>query len=68
MSLSEERDQSFTDEEVNTIFGLIEKVFGSKEASRVGNEVLATLRAYGGDARTFNRAVVGILANGVRGT
>jgi hypothetical protein len=66
-----ERDannQSFTDEEVTTIFGSLEKVFGSEEASGFLNKVIETHRAYEQDNNmTFNRSVVKTLATMARG-
>jgi hypothetical protein len=65
----DDNNQSFTDE-VFTIFGSIQKVFGAEEASGVLNLVLKTNKTtYGVDANriTFNRAVVKTLAGRGRG-
>ena len=54
------KNQSFTDEEVTTIFGSVEKTFGQQEGSGFLNKVL---EVHGNaSALTFNRSVVRALA------
>ena|SRR5215208_3896903 len=64
----DKQNKSFTDDEVMSLFGSMEKVFGSKNAIEFVDEVKANLKAYGGgedenENNTFNRVVVRTLAN-----